>query len=62
MAPAARLVGNSLTIGWLTEMFDLPYACVRAVNPGEMLPLVDRVVRVVRSSIFDSPGTTGFLD
>ncbi|MGH8926354.1 MAG: hypothetical protein ACRDWA_17275, partial [Acidimicrobiia bacterium] len=42
--------------------FDLPYACVRAVNPGEMLPLVDRVVRVVRSSIFDSPGTTGFLD
>lgn len=62
IAPHATVLGTFMTFGRFAPDGPLPPQRTRIVNPGDRLPIGDRVLEAVRPPIYDSPGTLGVVD
>lgn len=62
LAPQARVVATFLSVGRMMPATPFPLDRLRIVNPGDTINMGDRNLTAVRPPLFDSPGTTGFLD
>jgi glyoxylase-like metal-dependent hydrolase (beta-lactamase superfamily II) len=62
LAPRARVVSTFLAVGRILPETPFPLDRLRVVNPGDTVNVGDRNLTAVRPPLYDSPGTTGFLD
>lgn len=62
LAPRATVLATFLSLGRFSPDGPLPPQRTRIVNPGDEVPVGDRVLTAVRPPIFDSPGTLGLVD
>lgn len=60
--PQATVLGTFMTFGRFSPDGPLPPERTLIVNPGDRVPVGDRVLDAVRPPVYDSPGTLGFLD
>ena len=62
LAPQARVVASFLAVGRILPEAPFPLDRLQVVNPGDTVNVGDRNLTAVRPPLYDSPGTTGFLD
>jgi flavorubredoxin len=62
LAPHARVVTNFVSVGRMTEEWQLPLQRLFLINPGQHIDIGDRRIAVIRPPLFDSPSTLGLFD
>jgi glyoxylase-like metal-dependent hydrolase (beta-lactamase superfamily II) len=62
LAPQATVLATFMSLGRFAPNGPLPPERTRIINPGDEVPVGDRVLTALRPPIYDSPGTLGFLD
>lgn len=62
LAPRATVLGTFMTFGRFSPDGPLPPERTRIVNPGDAVPVGDRILQAVRPPVYDSPGTLGLVD
>ncbi|MEU8799643.1 MBL fold metallo-hydrolase [Spirillospora sp. NPDC048819] len=62
LAPQATVISSFLSVGRIMPEHPFPLDRLRVVNPGDKVHVGDRTLETIRPPLFDSPGTTGFID
>jgi glyoxylase-like metal-dependent hydrolase (beta-lactamase superfamily II) len=61
-APQAKLVTTFLSVGIMSNEFEMPMHRLHLLNPGQALDVGDRKLTAFRPPLFDSPSTVGLFD